>query len=381
MTNHQNKKSKDEMVINVSLSSNSYDIIIVDGLIQNCAQYIKPKARNGRFLLITDENVAASVLPQFKQHLANANIDISSYILPAGEGSKSWENLQSLCDWLIKNGAERNDHILALGGGVVGDITGFAAHIVKRGCNFIQIPTSLLAQVDSSVGGKTAINSDAGKNLIGAFHQPSLVLIDPQILDTLPKRELSAGFAEVVKYALINDPEFFQWCNENTEAFFNGDSVARAYAIAKSVSAKANIVAADETERSGVRALLNLGHTFGHALEAETGFSDTLLHGEGVALGMILAFRFSEKMGLCPVGRADQIAQLLEKANLPTVLSDCPMDSDGTTLVGHMLHDKKMSAGKLPFLLARDIGQTFFAEDVNLNDVSHFLDDLIKEGL
>lgn len=363
--------------VNVALGGNSYDILIGDGLIEQCADIIKDKSRGGKFLLITDENVAQHVLPKFQNHLATHEITLEIFTLPAGEKAKSWANLEKICEWLIENGAERNDHIIALGGGVVGDITGFAAHIIKRGCNFIQIPTTLLAQVDSSVGGKTAINSKGGKNLIGAFHQPSLVLIDPMVLDSLPPREIAAGFAEVVKYALIQDEAFFHWCDNEVEKFFAGDSAARLYAIKKSVSAKAAIVAADEQERSGVRALLNLGHTFGHALEAETGFGDALLHGEGVAMGMILAFRYSEAQGLCPAHQAEKIASLLTKANLPTRLLDCPIDCDGQALVGHMMHDKKMSAGNLPFLLARGIGQAFLANDVDIDSVKNFLDELI----
>ncbi len=367
--------------VNVALSGKSYDIIIEDGLLSNCVHFLADKARDARFCLITDENVAKHILPQFQAYMTSHSIAIKPYILPAGETAKNWDNLQSLCEWLIENGVERNDHILALGGGVVGDITGFAAHIIKRGCNFIQIPTTLLAQVDSSVGGKTAINSANGKNLVGAFHQPSLVLIDPSVLDSLSERELAAGFAEVVKYGLIQDAEFFQWCEDNIETFFGKEGADRAavrsYAIKKSVEAKAAIVAADEEERSGVRALLNLGHTFGHALEAETGFSDKLLHGEGVAMGMILAFGFSEAQNLCPTGRANRIATLLAKAKLPSTLSDIDMQTDGKTLVHHMLHDKKMSAGKLPFLLAHDIGQTFLAHDIDLKEVIIFLDEMM----
>ena len=259
---------------------------------------------------------------------------------------------------------------------MVGDIAGFAAHIVKRGCSFVQIPTTLLAQVDSSVGGKTAINSTSGKNLVGAFHQPSLVLIDPDVLQTLPKRQLAAGFAEVVKYGLIDDAEFFDWCDANLEAFFAGDSQAREYAIIHSVQSKARIVAADEKELTGTRALLNLGHTFGHALEADTGFSDRLFHGEAVAAGMALAFRYSARLGLCPEQDAARLT-LAAKAR-----RDCrqrspklPVTAKGITLVDYMRHDKKMSGGTLPFLLARGIGQTFLSKDVALADVAAFLDD------
>ncbi|MFM2410357.1 MAG: hypothetical protein RL481_1185, partial [Pseudomonadota bacterium] len=303
-----------------------------------------------------------------------ANLAANLFTLPAGEDGKSWEQLEKLTDWLLENHIERSDHILALGGGVVGDITGFAAHVVKRGCSFIQIPTTLLAQVDSSVGGKTAINSKAGKNLVGAFHQPSLVLIDPDVLASLPRRQLAAGFAEVVKYGLIDDPEFFDWCDSHLDEFFAGDAEARRYAIEHSVKSKARIVAADETELTGTRALLNLGHTFGHALEADTGFSDRLFHGEAVATGMALAFRYSFRLGLCSQAEADRAADVLHRAGLPVTLADAGVTAKGAQLVDYMLHDKKMAGGKLPFLLARGIGRTFLSKDVDLADVATFLD-------
>jgi 3-dehydroquinate synthase len=269
---------------------------------------------------------------------------------------------------------ERSDRIVALGGGVIGDLVGFAASILKRGCGFVQVPTTLLAQVDSSVGGKTAINTRAGKNLVGAFHQPDLVLIDPTTLDTLPQRQVRAGYAEVVKYGLIDDFDFFSWCEAHATALLAGDPDARTKAIAHSVAAKARVVAADERETIGTRALLNLGHTFGHALEAETGFSDRLLHGEAVACGMALAFRFSAAQGLCPGQDASRVARHLDQVGLPTTLKAAHVDTDGATLVGHMAHDKKMEGGKLPFLLARGIGQTFLAKDVDLAEVAAFLD-------
>jgi 3-dehydroquinate synthase len=239
----------------------------------------------------------------------------------------------------------------------------------------VQIPTTLLAQVDSSVGGKTAINTKAGKNLIGAFHQPALVLIDPDVLDTLPARQARAGYAEVVKYGLIDDFAFFEWCEANGRALLAGDLALREYAIARSVAAKARIVAADEHETNGTRALLNLGHTFGHALEAETGFSDTLLHGEGVAAGMALAFRFSARQGLCSDDDAARVTAHLRDAGLPHDLPSAHVSASGVALVAHMLHDKKMDAGKLPFLLARGIGQTFLAKNVDLTDVEAFLNE------
>ena len=359
--------------ITVELAERPYDIHIEGGLLARAADFLAPVARGGRLLVVTDDQVAAHVGPKFAAGLHG--IETKQFILPAGEGAKSWDQLERLTDWSLDNHVERSDHIIALGGGVVGDITGFAAHIVKRGCHFVQIPTTLLAQVDSSVGGKTAINSRSGKNLVGAFHQPSMVLIDPQVLETLPKRQLSAGFAEVVKYGLIDDAEFFEWCAKNLDAFFSGDAAAREYTIVHSVKSKARIVAADERELTGTRALLNLGHTFGHALEAETGFSDRLLHGEGVAAGMALAFRYSARLGLCSDAEAERVASVLSRAGLPTSLAEATVSAPGKRLVEHMLHDKKMAGGTLPFLLARGIGQTFLSKDVALDDVAAFLDD------
>lgn len=360
--------------VTVDLADRPYDIRIKAGLLQDIAQQVSAYARSGRFLVVTDANVAREVWPDVHASLTRANLAAELFTLPAGEDGKSWEQLEKLTDWLLENHIERSDHILALGGGVVGDITGFAAHIIKRGCSFIQIPTTLLAQVDSSVGGKTAINSKAGKNLVGAFHQPSLVLIDPDVLESLPRRQLAAGFAEVVKYGLIDDPDFFDWCDSNLDAFFAGDAEARRYAIQHSVTSKARIVAADEKELTGTRALLNLGHTFGHALEADTGFSDRLFHGEAVATGMALAFRYSVRLGLCQKDDADRAADVLHRAGLPVTLADAGVTANGTTLVDYMLHDKKMSGGKLPFLLARGIGRTFLSKDVDLADVAAFLD-------
>jgi 3-dehydroquinate synthase len=363
--------------ITVSLSENSYIVRIDAGLLQRAGEILSPFARGGRLLVVTDSNVAKVVLPNFVAGLRAKNLDISVFELPAGEGSKSWGQLELLTDWLLSNHVERSDHIVALGGGVVGDITGFAAHIVKRGCSFIQMPTTLLAQVDSSVGGKTAINSAAGKNLVGAFHQPSLVLIDPDVLNSLPARQVAAGFAEVVKYGLINDPEFFDWCDSNIDMFFAGDAAAREHAIAYSVASKARIVAEDELELTGTRALLNLGHTFGHALEADTGYSDRLLHGEAVAAGMALAFRYSVRREHCQAVEAERVALVLRAAGLPTTLREAGVSAGGAALVEHMLHDKKKAGGTLPFLLANGIGKTFLAKDVDLADVAAFLD---KEG-
>jgi 3-dehydroquinate synthase len=361
-------------IIPVALGDRSYEVAIIPGALGQAGERLKRYARRGRFVVVTDTHVAATHLPTLTGSLEAAGIAVAPIILPAGESTKSWAELERLTDRLLELGVERSDHVVALGGGVIGDLVGFACSILKRGCGFVQVPTTLLAQVDSSVGGKTAINSRAGKNLVGAFHQPAHVLIDPDTLDTLPRRQLGAGYAEVVKYGLIDDPLFFDWCERNGETLLAGDPGARVHAIATSIAAKARIVAADERETAGVRALLNLGHTFGHALEAETGFSDTLLHGEGVACGMALAFRFSAAQGLCSDDDARRVSKHLAAAGLPTTLAAAQVDASGATLVGHMAHDKKMEGGKLPFLLARGIGRSFLAKDVDLGEVARFLD-------
>lgn len=362
-------------VVPVALGARSYDVRIAAGILTQAAAQLSPLSRGRPFVIVTDAHVAPHAA-RLAALLHNGGLASDIITLPAGEATKSWGQLEALTDALLERGIERGDHVVALGGGVIGDLVGFATSILKRGCNFVQIPTTLLAQVDSSVGGKTAINSRAGKNLIGAFHQPTLVLIDPDLLDTLPLRDLRAGYAEVVKYGLIDDPEFFAWSEANGAALLAGDPAAREYAIAHSVAAKARIVAADERETTGVRALLNLGHTFGHALEAETGFSDALLHGEGVAAGMALAFAYSARRGQCDSGDAARVAAHLQAVGLPHDLASAGITASGATLVGHMLHDKKMDGGTLPFLLARGIGQTYLDKRVDLADVAAFLDEL-----
>lgn len=362
-------------IIPVALGERSYDILVAEGALDHAAAHLGGFARGGRLIVVTDENVAKAQLPRLENALTHGGIKVKPIILPPGESTKSWEVLEILVDRLLELGVERSDHVVALGGGVIGDLVGFAAAILKRGCHFVQIPTTLLAQVDSSVGGKTAINTGAGKNLVGAFHQPAYVLIDPSSLDSLPAREVRAGYAEVVKYGLIDDAEFFAWCEEHGPALIAGDLGARTGAIEMSVKAKAAIVADDERETSGRRALLNLGHTFGHSLEAETGFSDTLLHGEGVAAGMALAFRFSARQGLCSAEDAARVTNHLNAVGLPHDLISAHVSATGKRLVEHMMHDKKMSAGKLPFLLARGIGQTFLSKDVDLRAVEAFLDE------
>ncbi|UYY58599.1 3-dehydroquinate synthase [Sphingomonas sp. S2-65] len=360
--------------IPVALGERSYDVRIEAGLLARAGDILAPLAKGRRMPIVTDANVG-SHLATLQASLTAAGIASEAIVLPPGEATKSWAQLEALTDRLLELGVERSDHVIALGGGVIGDLVGFATAILKRGCRFVQIPTTLLAQVDSSVGGKTAINSRAGKNLVGAFHQPALVLIDPQVLDTLPIRELRAGYAEVVKYGLIDDYAFFEWCEANAAALLAGDPEARSHAIAHSVGAKARIVAADERELSGTRALLNLGHTFGHALEAETGFSTKLLHGEGVAAGTALAFAFSARQGLCSQQDAERVATHLRAVGLPDGLKAANITASGARLVEHMLHDKKMAAGTLPFLLACGIGEVFLDKTVDLKDVEAFLDE------
>ena len=359
--------------VTVALGDRSYPILIEAGVLARAATHLAPFARGRRMAIVTDEHVLAH-LATLQASLGAAGIASEAIVLPPGEKTKSWAQLESLCDRLLDLGVERGDHVIALGGGVIGDLVGFAAAILKRGCGFVQVPTTLLAQVDSSVGGKTAINTRAGKNLIGAFHQPSLVLIDPDVLDTLPARETRAGYAEVVKYGLIDDPDFFAWCESHGAALLAGDAAAREHAIGHAVGAKARIVAADEHETSGIRALLNLGHTFGHALEAETGYSQALLHGEGVAAGCALAFAFSAAQGLCSATDADRVADHFRAVGLPDGLAAAGIPATGATLVDHMRHDKKMAAGTLPFLLARGIGQTYLDKTVDLAAVERFLD-------
>ncbi|NNC73692.1 MAG: 3-dehydroquinate synthase, partial [Sphingomonadaceae bacterium] len=325
--------------------------------------------------IIADENVAPTHLVTLRSSLTAAGIESETIVLPAGESTKSWDHLESLTDRLLEIGIERGEHIVALGGGVIGDLTGFAAAILKRGCGFVQIPTTLLAQVDSSVGGKTAINSRAGKNLVGAFHQPGFVLIDPNVLATLPPREMRAGYAEIVKYGLIDDAEFFEWCEANGGALLSHDKDAQHEAIARSVASKARIVAEDERELSGKRALLNLGHTFGHALEAETGFSEALLHGEAVAAGITLAFRYSVRLGLCEPADAERVAAHFSRVALPSDLESAGVTASGADLIAHMAHDKKMIGRTLPFLLTKGVGQTFLSRDVQLDDVAAFLNE------
>lgn len=359
-------------IVPLALGARSYDVLIENGALDRAGALLGPWLRRGRAIIVTDAHVAEAQLERLQTALGDVEQHVVT--LPPGEATKSWAQLEALTDRLLELEVERSDHVIALGGGVIGDLVGFAAAILKRGCGFVQVPTTLLAQVDSSVGGKTAINSRAGKNLVGAFHQPGFVLIDPSVLDTLPAREQRAGYAEVVKYGLINDFAFFEWCEANAATLLAGDGAARARAIEKSVAAKAAIVAADERETVDLRALLNLGHTFGHALEAETGFSDRLLHGEAVAAGMALAFRFSAARGLCSAQDAMRVSAHLAASGLPDGLRAAGVSASGEALVAHMLHDKKMAGGTLPFILARGIGEAYVDKSVALADVAAFLD-------
>ena len=361
------------MIVEVALGARGYPIHIGPGLLGAAAPLLAPFAPRGRLAVVTDANVAALWLPALVESLAAASIAIDEIVLPPGEATKDWAHLELLVERLLALGVERGDAVVALGGGVIGDLTGFAASILRRGCRFVQVPTTLLAQVDSSVGGKTAINAAAGKNLVGAFHQPELVLIDPQVLATLPPRQLRAGYAEVVKYGLIGDAGFFAWCETNAAALLDGDGDALAHAIAMSCRAKAAVVAADEREERDLRALLNLGHTFGHAWEAEAGFSNRLLHGEAVAMGMAQAFAFSAARGLCPAGDAARVRAHLLAAGFILDPAGFGLAVDPPRLIDHMRQDKKMRAGTLPFILARGIGQAFVAKDVPLAEVAGFL--------
>jgi 3-dehydroquinate synthase len=361
-------------MIPVHTKSRQYEVRIGAGLLSNAAAHVRPLLPRGRTAIITDAVVAKLHLPAVAASLQNANIHYDVLTLPNGEGQKTFANLNSVMSFLIDAGIERSDAIIALGGGVIGDMVGMAAALLRRGCAFVQMPTTLLAQVDSSVGGKTAVNMPQGKNLVGVFHQPALVLADTSTLATLPARELRAGYAEVIKYGLINDAAFFKWLEAHGAALLSGDAAARSHGIATSVRAKAAIVAQDETESASVRELLNLGHTFGHALEAATGYSEALLHGEAVALGMRLAFDFSAQRGDCSKADAARVRAHVCASGLPTSVRSITA-ATGAALVQHMLQDKKMRDGKLPFLLARGIGQTYLAQDVVLNNVVRFLDE------
>ena len=361
-------------VTRVELAGRSYEVHVGEGLLTGlAAQGAAPLLRKSSVPVVTDSNVHHHWGAPLAEALAAIEVEARFLVHEPGEAVKSWAGLARTVDWLLEQEVERGDHIIALGGGVIGDLTGFAASMLKRGCGFIQIPTSLLAQVDSSVGGKTAINTPAGKNLVGAFHQPALVLADTGVLATLPVREMRCGYAEVIKYGILGDPAFFAWCEANGSAVVAGDAAALEYAVTASVAAKARIVAEDERETTGARALLNLGHTFGHALEAQTGFSQRLLHGEAVALGMVLAARYSARRGYISEADAQRIIAGIAASGLPTEIAALGLNCTGEALAAHMLHDKKMDAGTLPFVLLRGIGEAFLDKQVALADVAAFL--------
>ncbi|MBM3563629.1 MAG: 3-dehydroquinate synthase [Alphaproteobacteria bacterium] len=361
--------------VRVALGGRSYDIIIGDGLLARAGDHIAGIAPGAACAIITDENVARLHLPTVDQSLKNAGLRTTTIIVPPGEASKSLSVYGRVCDDVLAARIERGDLIVALGGGVVGDLAGFVAASVRRGSRFLQIPTTLLSQVDSSVGGKTGINSRHGKNLIGAFHQPSLVLADVDTLRTLPLREFRAGYAEIVKYGLIGDARFFDWLEADSDAVFHSQA-EQICAVAVSCETKATIVARDETEQ-GERALLNLGHTFGHAFERLTGYdSDRLVHGEGVAIGMVCAARFSVRRGLCAAGVAERVERHLKSVGLPTKIRDIPdWRDDAQAILDAMRQDKKVERGALTFILLRAIGQAFIAKSVDADEMLDFLKD------
>jgi 3-dehydroquinate synthase len=360
--------------VHVALGARAYDIVIGRGALAEAGPRIAQLAPGGKAAIVTDASVGALYGQKLADELARAGLRPTPVSVPPGEGSKSFPRLIEVCDSILAARIERGDLIVALGGGVIGDLAGFAAAITRRGLRFVQIPTTLLAQVDSSVGGKTGINSAHGKNLVGAFHQPSLVIADTALLDSLSEREFRAGYAEVVKYGLIDDPAFFAWCETNAEAIF-GPGPARDHAVAVSCRAKAAVVARDERE-DGDRALLNLGHTFAHALERATGYDGSrLVHGEAVAIGLALAFRFSAAQGLCPEVDAARVGVHLASIGLPTRLQDVPGDiGTADTLVEAMAQDKKVKRGELTFILARGIGRSFIARGIEAAAVRAFLE-------
>ena len=360
--------------VRVALGARAYDVLIGPGLLAEAASLINRRIGARRCGVVTDENVAAWHLAPLEAGLKGLGRHAGSVVVKPGEATKSFRELGPLCERLLDMGLERGDLVIALGGGVIGDLAGFAASILRRGVRYVQVPTTLLAQVDSSVGGKTAINTPQGKNLIGTFHQPSLVLADTSALTTLPARELRSGYAEVAKYGLLGDAAFFDWLEDNWRKVMAHDGAALARAIGRCVEMKAEIVARDETE-TGERALLNLGHTFAHAFEAWTGYSDTLLHGEAVAIGVCLAFRLSEELGLCPPASAARVSAHLAAAGLPTRVSDIPGGdkADAAELFRLMQQDKKVRDGKMMLILARGVGKAFATSEVDPGRVREFV--------
>jgi 3-dehydroquinate synthase len=368
-----------ERTVHVPLEARAYDVVIGPGLLHDVGRRIAPFLKRPRVAVLTDETVAEQHLETLRAGLQAAGIEMQALALPPGEATKSWPQFTRSVEWLLEQKVERNDVVLAFGGGVVGDLAGFAASVLRRGVRFIQIPTSLLAQVDSSVGGKTGINAPQGKNLIGAFHQPTLVLADIDVLGTLTTRDFLAGYGEVVKYGMLGDAAFFAWLEENGPLLAAGDMAKRVEAVARSVQMKADIVVRDETEQ-GDRALLNLGHTFCHALEAATGYSDRLLHGEGVAIGCALAFELSSRLGLCSQEDPSRVRAHLKAMGMKTDLSDIDGTlPDAETLLQLMGQDKKVVAGQLTFILARSIGDAFVTSDVPKEAVLSVLRDALAD--
>ncbi len=367
------KAAPEHETIKVALGQRSYLIHVGTNLIEHAGALTRPILARPQTVIVTDHNVADAVLPALQKSLDAEHIAHQTITLPPGEGTKNFDHLARLCDFLLDAKVERGDAIIALGGGVIGDLTGFASAILRRGIDFIQIPTSLLAQVDSSVGGKTGINTKFGKNLVGAFHQPRLVLGDVGVLSSLPPREFKAGYAEVVKYGLIDQPDFFEWLEANGTALLAGDTGLIAHAVTVSCRAKAAIVAEDEREQAK-RALLNLGHTFAHALEAEAGYSGRIVHGEAVAIGMCLAHEFSEVAGHSTGQDAGRLAAHIKSVGLPTTIGEIPGDPmSADALLGHMYQDKKASGGALTFILTKGIGKAFVARDVDPAALLQFL--------
>jgi shikimate kinase/3-dehydroquinate synthase len=360
--------------VRVDLGERAYDIEIAEGLLHSAGEMIRTRLGQRKCAIITDKNVARLHLAKLQQSLERAGLSHGTIILTPGEATKNFATLATTCQDLLQMEIERGDLIIAFGGGVIGDFAGFAASILRRGMNFVQIPTTLLSQVDSSVGGKTGINTPQGKNLIGTFHQPSLVIIDSDVLETLPERELKAGYAEVVKYGLIDDPVFFSWLEEFGPRILSGDVQACTHAIATSCRAKARIVAQDERE-SGVRALLNLGHTFGHAFEAWAGYDGSLLHGEGISIGMVMAFELSQQLGYCEKGAAARAEKHFRMVGLPTRVSDIskPHGPTADELLKSMAQDKKVVDGKLVFIMAHDIGESFIDRNVPMQTLTDYL--------
>ncbi len=368
--------SESTQTISVDLGPRSYDIAIGPGLLDSAGSLISERLGERQTVIITDSNVGPLYAERLEHSLSEAGHTGRTIQIDAGEQAKSFVYLESLLDDLLSEGLERGTVLVALGGGVIGDLTGFAASIALRGVEFVQIPTTLLAQVDSSVGGKTAINSPHGKNLVGTFYQPRLVIADTETLKTLPPRELAAGYAETVKYGLLGDKAFFEWLENDGADVLAGDPVAQTRAIVRACEMKAQIVNQDERE-TGRRALLNLGHTFAHALEAETGFGGLLLHGEAVSIGIVLAFDLSVALGLCPAADAARVRTHFEKIGLPTHVPPHPTGAwDAKTLIAHMGRDKKVQAGRTSFILVRGIGDAFVTNEVDKAELTHLLDTL-----